>query len=152
MFEYSQDFKDSDEWDSYQDHPEGSVDANDLREWARDVFRWRLKREFPLKPQLKKSWSTLINGRQYPELWIRYYAILRHCEECMVLCSDYANHATESELPIVRNRKLDLKLLLAHAQIQHWDNVKKQQTKKGQTNGQRKKQSIRRTIPEMAGA
>lgn len=67
--------------------------------------------------QLPKNWRVKIMGQRYTELWIRRYASLRHFERCTVLCSDYANHMTERDLPLVRDLDLDRKLLVAHTKI-----------------------------------
>lgn len=116
--------------------PEGSASFPELDDWARYHFH-RAGLKIPLKPDMPKSWRTEVDGNLYPELWIRYYAIYRHGFDCMACCSDYANCMTDEELPIVRSRKLDLRLLLAHAQIQHWVRANKNQKKKGQNNGKR---------------
>lgn len=112
--------------------PNGSVSWGELESWGKEIFRWTLNIKLPLEPKLPKSWRTIVNGRYYGELWLRYYAAMRFDEACMVLCSDYANHMTYTPMPIVRDRKLDLKLQLAHAQLQHWVLAKKRQRKKGQ--------------------
>lgn len=145
---YSDKFKER-EFEAYMNCVRGSMLWSDLWAWGRNVFLTQLRQKLPLRRQLKPSWRTRIDGNFYPELWVRYYALLRHYARCMACCSDYANRATQQELPIVRDRELDLKLLLAHAQIQHWVRARRKQTKKGQNDGPQR--SNRNAKKEMAG-
>lgn len=144
---YSEEFREQ-EFEPFMNCVRGSMYWRDLSAWGRETFR-QLRQKFPLRRQLKPSWRTRIDGNLYPELWVRYYALLRHHAPCMAYCSDCANRVTQQELPIVRDSKLDLKLLLAHAQIQHWVRARKKQTKKGQNDGQQR--SNRNAKKEMAG-
>ena len=135
------------EWDYFWNCPMGSVARMEIIRWGIDVFSG-IGMDLPLKRQLKKGWSAMIQGVQYPELWLRYYAIMRFYRECMVMCSDFANIATNLELPIVRDRKFDVELLLAHARIQQWVLSKKKQKQQQRTeHGSR---ISRRAIKEMA--
>ena len=66
----------------------------------------------------KPSWRARIEGHGlYSEMWLRYYARMRHFHSCFTMASDYANHMTRSRRPLVRTKDLDLKLLCAHAEL-----------------------------------
>lgn len=93
---------------------EGSVDWYALRHFAEQ--RMRLHR-LTLDPQLPEDWSMKVGGHEYPEMWLRYYAMMRHFHACMVMASDYANKATKVKRPIVRSYKRDLQLIDAHTRM-----------------------------------
>lgn len=99
------------------DTPEGSLPMGLMVSYVRNVFKIHLNIPLPLKPYFGKDWRVTISGNSYPELWIRYYAHLRHVQKCTVIASDYANRITDSSLPIVRSLKLDLAILLEHARL-----------------------------------
>lgn len=70
----------------------------------------------PIKRLLPKDWTCEVRAVHYSELWLRYYAAMRHyeCHGCTVLASDWANHMSDQINPLVRDLELDLELLSAH--------------------------------------
>lgn len=112
----------------------GSVPWKDLK-WFGEMASKELGIPLPLKPHLNPSWRTKIGSSRYSELWVRYYSFFRHYQECMACASDWSNHMAGEDMPIVRGRRLDLKLLLANSRIQRL--TKEKQTKRTNNNGQK---------------
>ena len=96
-------------------YPEGSTPWSCLKHWAEKQLCYMNLN--PIPQTRKKRWRVKVKGFKYNEKWLRIYAALRHCHECTVLASDYANHAARIKRPIVRSNTLDLALLWANAQI-----------------------------------
>lgn len=84
-----------------------------LKGWAEMFFRDHMK----IRRRLPANWSVEIDGEKYKELWLRHYATCRHYQECVVMSSDYANHMTNIEMPLVWDLYLDRRLLYAHAKL-----------------------------------
>lgn len=72
---------------------------------------------FP-KQKLEPDWSCTIGDVKYTEMWLRYYVQGRHLWKCTVCCSQWANAATGEDQELIRDVKLDLEILLAHARVQ----------------------------------
>lgn len=76
------------------------------------------RHQAPPSRKMGRRWKIKVGGIYYSEMWLRYYAQVRHIQRCTVMAADWANRMTNKRLPIVRDLDTDLELLLAHARLQ----------------------------------
>ena len=99
-------------WEYY---PSDGCPWQTLKYYANEVLGISPK----LKRCLPERWRIKVEGKSYTEMWLRNYVLLRHQHGCTVLASQYANHRVDPghRVTLVRDLKLDQKLLVAHAKM-----------------------------------